>query len=139
MLKHFALPLVAATALLAGETHTWTQGDFADFQKGVVKDLSLRSDGLLTLAPRSHQMFDTGSAYLWALARDSKGNLYTGGGTTAKLYRIAPDGKSKLLADLGGEEIHAIAVDSNDRVYAATSPGRQSLPRRRRRQAGDVL
>ncbi|HUB33207.1 MAG TPA: hypothetical protein VMA31_09265 [Bryobacteraceae bacterium] len=122
MLKHLALPLVAATVLLAGETHTWTQADFADFEKGVLKNLSLRSDGLVTLAPRSHQLFDTGSAYLWALARDSKGNLYTGGGTTAKLYRIAPDGKSKVVADLGGEEIHALAVDSQDRVYAATSP-----------------
>ncbi len=121
-MKQLALPLLAATALLAGDTHTWTQADFSDFEKGVVKNLSLRSDGLLTLAPRSHQLFDTGSAYLWALARDSKGNLYTGGGTTAKLYRIAPDGKSKLLADLGGEEIHCIAVDSQDRVYAATSP-----------------
>ena len=56
------------------------------------------------------------------MARDSKGNLYAGGGTGAKLFRIAPDGKGKLLADLDALEIHAIAVDSRDRVYAATSP-----------------
>jgi len=61
-------------------------------------------------------------AYLWALARDSKGVLYAGGGNGAKLYRIPPDGKGKLLADLDALEIHAIAVDSKDRVYAATSP-----------------
>jgi sugar lactone lactonase YvrE len=60
--------------------------------------------------------------YLWTLARDSKGNLYGGGGSDARLYRIGPDGKSKVLAELDGTEIHAVAVDSKDRVYAATSP-----------------
>jgi len=118
----FALLCLPVCALVAGQTRTWSQGEFADFEKGIVKNLSLRSDGLLTLAPRSAELFDTSSAYLWALARDSKGNLYAGGGNGAKLYRIPPDGKSKLVADLDALEIHAIAVDSKDRVYAATTP-----------------
>jgi sugar lactone lactonase YvrE len=122
MNKYFGLLLAAAGILFAGQTHTWTQGDFSDFEKGVVKNLSLRSDGLLMLAPRSNELFDTGTAYLWAMAQDSKGNLYAGGGTTARLFRIAPDGKSKTVADLGGVEIHAIVVDAKDRVYCATSP-----------------
>jgi sugar lactone lactonase YvrE len=109
-------------AVYASQTKTWTQGEFADFEKGVIKNLSVRSDGLLTLAPRSHELFDPATAYLWALAQDSKGNLYAGGGTTAKLYRIPPDGKGKMLADLGAVEIHAIVVDSKDRVYVSTSP-----------------
>ncbi|HEV2446473.1 MAG TPA: hypothetical protein VGS58_11145 [Candidatus Sulfopaludibacter sp.] len=114
--------LWCAATLLAGETKTWSQSEFADFEKGNLKNLSLRSDGLLTLAPRTREVFDTSSAYLWALARDSKGNLYAGGGTGAKLYRIGTDGKGKMLADLDALEIHAIAVDARDRVYAATSP-----------------
>jgi hypothetical protein len=117
-----ALLCLAAIAAFAGQTRTWTQADFADFEKGVIKNLSVRSDGLLTLAPRSHELFDPATAYLWALAQDSKGNLYAGGGTTAKLYRVPPDGKGKVLADLGAVEIHAIVVDSKDRVYVATSP-----------------
>ncbi len=117
-----ALTLLAAAALFAGQTHTWSQGDYSDFEKGVIKNLSVRSDGLLTLAPHSHEFYDTSSAYLWSLAQDSKGNLYTGGGTSAKLYRIPPDGKGKMLADLDALEIHAIAVDAKDRIYAATSP-----------------
>jgi len=114
--------LLAVAALYAGDTRTWTQSDFSDYEKGVIKNLSVRSDGLLTLAPRSHELYDTASPYLWALAQDSKGNLYAGGGTSAKLFRIQPDGKGKVLADLEALEIHAIAVDSKDRVYAATSP-----------------
>jgi sugar lactone lactonase YvrE len=111
-----------SAALFGGQTRTWTQGDFADFEKGVIKSLSVRSDGVLTLAPRSKEWSDTSAMYLWTLARDSKGNLYSGGGSDARLYRIGSDGKSRVLAELEGLEIHAIAVDSKDRVYAATAP-----------------
>ena len=121
-MKTVGLTLAAVCVLFAGQTKTWSQGEFADFEKGILKNVSVRSDGLVMLAPQSRELFDTSSAYLWALARDSKGNLYAGGGTGAKLFRITPDGKGKMLADLDGLEIHAIAVDSKDRVYAATSP-----------------
>jgi sugar lactone lactonase YvrE len=118
-----ALSLLASLALLAGDTRTWSQGEYADFEKSNVKNISLRSDGMVSLAPRSSELFDTASPYLWALARDSKGNLYTGGGASAKLFVIPPGGKGKLLADLTDAlEVHAVAVDSKDRVYFATSP-----------------
>ena len=39
--------LLATSALFAGETRTWTQSDYSDFEKGVIKNLSVRSDGLL--------------------------------------------------------------------------------------------
>ena len=110
-----------ATAF-ATQTRTWSESSFSDFEKGNLRNLSLRSDGVLTLAPKFQELYDSSSAYLWCLARDSKGNLYTGGGPGAKLYRISPKGEKKTLAELDGLEIHAIAVDSRDRVYAATSP-----------------
>jgi sugar lactone lactonase YvrE len=111
-----------SAAAYAGQTRTWSESDFADFEKGNLKNLSLRSDGVLTLAPRFQELFDSSSAYLWSAARDSQGNLYAGGGPGAKLYRISAKGEMKTLAELDGLEIHAIAVDSKDRVYAATSP-----------------
>jgi sugar lactone lactonase YvrE len=114
--------LAVAALAFAGQTRNWTQGDFPDYEKANLKNLSLRSDGRLSLAPKSREVFDTGSPYLWALAQDSKGNLYAGGGTNAKLFRIGADGKGKLLAELDALEIHALAVDSQDRVYAATAP-----------------
>src|SRR5829696_2691354 len=120
--RSLTVAVLCGVATFASQTKTWTQGEFADFDKGVLKNVSVRSDGLLTLAPKSRELFDTATAYLWALAQDSKGNLYAGGGTTAKVYRVPPDGKGKLLADLGAVEIHGIAVDAKDRVYVATSP-----------------
>ncbi|MGD0049978.1 MAG: hypothetical protein ABSE42_23535 [Bryobacteraceae bacterium] len=114
--------LVACAALHAGDTRFWSQSEYADFEKGNVKKLSLRSDGLVTLAPELREMFDTSLAYLWALARDSKGVLYLGGGSNAKLYRVPPGGKGELAAELDGLAVQAIAIDGKDRVYAATSP-----------------
>lgn len=106
----------------AGETRVWTQSDYADFDKGVLKNLALRSDGLLTLSPEFQEVYDTSSSYLWAMARDSHGNLYTGGGPEAKLYQLSPQGDKKTIASLDGLQIQALAVDGRNRVYAATSP-----------------
>jgi hypothetical protein len=113
---------MACAVVFAGQTQIWTQGEYADFERGVINNLSMRSDGLLSLAPRSHELYDTSQAYLWALARDSKGNLYTAGGTGAKLFRIPPGGPGKMVAEVDALEIHAIAVDSKDRVYFGTAP-----------------
>jgi hypothetical protein len=106
----------------AGQTRSWVETDYSDFEKGIIRNLSLRSDGRLTLAPRFDELYDSPSAYLWTLARDSRGNLYTGGGPGAKLYRISPGGEKKTLAEFQAIEIHAVAVDKNDRVFAATAP-----------------
>jgi sugar lactone lactonase YvrE len=119
----FAIGFVLfAGAALAGDTLSWTQSDFADFQKGVRTNLSIRSDGRLSLAPKQTEVADSSLSYLWALARDSRGNIYAGGGPGAKLFRIAPAGKSEKIADFDALAIQALAIDSQDRVYAATAP-----------------
>ena len=43
----------ASAALFASQTRIWSQGDYAEFEKGTIKNLSVRSDGLLSLAPHS--------------------------------------------------------------------------------------
>ena len=120
--RRAAAVLIGCAALHAGDTRFWSLGEYADFEKGNVKKLSLRSDGLVTLAPELREIFDTSLAYLWALARDSKGVLYVGGGSNAKLYRVPPGGKGELVAELDGLTVQAVAIDQKDRVYAATSP-----------------
>jgi hypothetical protein len=125
-ISRIAAALLALCALRASDTKTWTQAEMADFEKGTLTRLSLASDGRLALAPTVKEMFDPSVAFLWAVARDSKGNLFTGGGglggTKTKLFQVDRDGKSKVLAELEGIAIQAIAIDSRDRVYAATSP-----------------
>jgi hypothetical protein len=117
---------LAALPLFCVETKFWQQGEYADFEKGTRNKVSIRSDGRLSLAPVVHELLDSSTPYLWAAAQDSKGNLYVGGGaptaSTAKLFQVDAQGKSKVIAELEGLEIHAIAIDSRDRVYAATAP-----------------
>jgi sugar lactone lactonase YvrE len=120
-----ALLASVCVAAYAVETKWWKQsGD--DFEKGSLTHLSLSSDGKLTLAPTVKEAFDASVAFLWSVARDSKGNIYAGGGglgsSKSKLFMVDPQGKAKALAELDGIAIQAIAVDRSDRVYAATSP-----------------
>ena len=104
------------------ETRFWQQ----EFEKGKLTRLSLRSDGHLFLAPELRELFDSATPYLWAAVTDSQGTLYVGGGGSgshsAKLFAIDAAGKSRVVTELEGLEIHALAIDHKDRVFAATSP-----------------
>lgn len=115
-----------AIAAHAVDTVMWQQSQYADFEKGSLKKLALRSDGRLSLSPVFTEIMDSSSAYLWALVEDSKGNLYAGGGgpggSGARLYVRSTDGKTKVAAELEGLEVHAVAVDRHDVPYVATSP-----------------
>ena len=77
----FAAALATAAApLIAVETRYWIQDDFSDFEKGNLNKVSVRSDGRMFLAPVVTELLDSSTPYLWAVARDSKGNVYAGGG-----------------------------------------------------------
>ena len=123
--------LLLASLALAGnsyaaETRFWQQTDQADFEKGTLTHLSLRSDGRLYLAPDFREIYDPSTPYLWALAADGKGSLYAGGGGsgngTAKLFAVDAQGKGRTVAELEGLEIHAIAMGPDGQIYAATDP-----------------
>jgi hypothetical protein len=108
-MKRSIIVLAAVTLSVcawAGQTRSWVETDYSDFEKGIIKNLSLRSDGRLTLAPRFEELYDSPSAYLWTLARDSKGNLYTGGGPGAKLFHSPVERKD--ARGVQAIEIHAI-------------------------------
>ncbi len=113
---------MVASLCYAGNTRFWSENDHGDFEKGNLKGLSLRSDGRLMLAPVTKELFDSATAYLWTLARDSHGIIYAGGGPGARLFRMNPNGGGSKIADFDALEIHAIVVDRQDRVYVATSP-----------------
>jgi len=116
----------APPACFAVDTHVWEQSDQAAFARGTPKNLSIRSDGHLTLAPVFKELDSTSVPYLWAIAQDSKQTVYYAGGAptgaTTKIYALPANGKPKVAAELTGLEVHALAIDSQDRIYAAVLP-----------------
>lgn len=116
----------AILPLAAVDTQFWEHSSAADFEKGTLQKLALSSEGRLSTAPVLRQIFDAQTAFLLAVARDSKGNIYAGGGNTggtkAKLLMVDASGRGRTLAELEGMSIQAIAIDRQDRVYAATAP-----------------
>lgn len=110
----------------AVDTHIWEQSDQASFSRGTEKNLSIRSDGRLTLSPAFKELDSTGVPYLWAITQDSNGALYYAGGAptgaTTKIFVLPPKGKSRVFANLSGLEVHALAVDRQNRIYAAVLP-----------------
>lgn len=117
---------LCAWASFAVETKVWSQNTQAEFEKGNFKGLSLRSDGQVSLAPSIREVLDPALPVLWAAAHDSKGNLFVAGGgaggSMLKIFRIDKAGKSTVIGEVEGLAVLAIAVDKQDRVYAATSP-----------------
>ena len=121
----WALAALLTFPVLAVDTSTWQHTTMADFEKGTMTRLSLSSQGHLAPSPALRDVFDPSLPFLWAIARDSKGTVYVGGGglggAKAKLFSIAGN-QTKLVAELDGISVQAIAIDAQDRVYAATSP-----------------
>ena len=120
------LALAGLKPSFAVETKFWQQTDQADFEKGSLDRLSLRSDGRLYLAPALTELFDSSTPYLWTVAADGKGNIYTAGGGSgnggAKIFVTGANSKTRTLVELEGLEIHALAVDRSSQLYAATDP-----------------
>ncbi len=129
-MKRFSLTIIALVSLGvpagAVKTETWLHATRQDFAKGRLENLSLRSDGVLSLAPANREVFDSSTAAIWALAEDSQGNIYAGGGgpgaRSAKVFRIRPDGSAETVAELDGLQVQALAINSKDEVFAATAP-----------------
>ena len=118
--------ITVCSSAFAVETHVWDQSSEAEFARGTTKNLSIRSDGHVSLAPATKELDSTSIPYLWAVVQDSKGTVYYGGGAptgaTTKVLALSPNGNPRVFAEVPGLEIHALAVDAQVRLYAAVLP-----------------
>jgi len=71
---------------------------------------------------KSEVFYDPKTKYIWALAFDSKGNLFVATGDQGEIHRVTPDGKGSVF--FRSEESHArsLAVDAHDNVIVGTEP-----------------
>lgn len=112
--------------LPAVETAGWVQSSAEDFQKGKRERISLRSDGVLQLAPVLKELLDASADAVWTLAADNSGTIYTAStapeGGKVRVHQIRSGQKAATLADVDGLTAFSLAVDAKGRVYVAVSP-----------------
>ena len=95
---------------------------FSDFVKGNIDGVSLGRDGRLSLAPKLDTLFTSEQPVIWSVATAPDGALYAATGHRGRIFRIEPNGTSKLLWTADRPEIFAITVDKAGILFAATSP-----------------
>ena len=106
----------------AAEPIIWETSARSELLKGEARGVSITDTGVLMLAPRFTQLFNTEQAYIWSSAADSAGNVYLGTGHDGRIYRVAPDGHGALLYDATELDVTALAVGRDGALYAGTSP-----------------
>jgi hypothetical protein len=106
----------------AGQPLVWETSSRAEFLKGDARGVSISDTGVLMLAPKLTEIFNTQQTYIWSSAVDSQGNVFLGTGHDGRIYRVAADGKGSLLYDAAELDVTALAVGQDGVLYAGTSP-----------------
>ena len=121
----FRLALLSSFLLTTGwaqTTRTWEQTRYDDFEKGTAHGVAISSDGNLTLAPSFSALYTSPSTYIWDVAADSQGSVYAAAGSPARVYKLTPDGKARIIFAPQELQVQALVVDNSGAIYAATSP-----------------
>ena len=113
---------VSAGVSFAGQPVIWELSGRADLLKGDARGVSISDTGMLMLAPRLTEVFNTEQAFVWASAVDGQGNVYLGTGHDGKIYRVAPDGHGALFYDAVELDVTALAIGRDGALFAGTSP-----------------
>ena len=111
-----------ASTALAGEPVVWEMSSRTELLRGEARGVSITDNGLLTLAPKLDQVFDTEQPYVWSSAADAAGNIYLGTGHDGRVFRVTPDGKGALLYKAAELDVTALAIAKDGALFAATSP-----------------
>ena len=119
-----ALLLIAISTCIsyAGQPVIWETTGRADLLKGDARGISISDTGVLMLAPRLTEIFNTEQAFVWSSAVDAQGNVYLGTGHDGKIFRVSTDGRGSLFYDATELDVTALAVGRDGALYAGTSP-----------------
>lgn len=106
----------------AGQPVVWETSGRAELLKGDARGVSISDTGVLMLAPKLNEVFNTQQTYVWSSAVDSQGNVYLGTGHDGKTYKISPTGTGSMLYDAAELDVTALAIGRDGALYAGTSP-----------------
>jgi len=120
------LPLLSILLLFvsihAGQPLVWETATRAELLKGDSRGASISDTGVLTLAPKLTEIFNTQQTYVWSSVVDSQGNVFLGTGHDGKIFKVSPATGGALFYDSAELDVTALAVGSDGAIYAGTSP-----------------
>ncbi|HEX6284578.1 MAG TPA: hypothetical protein VFZ71_06875, partial [Pyrinomonadaceae bacterium] len=114
--------LVAFIGVRAGQPTLWETSGRAELLKGDARGVSISDTGVVMLAPKLTEVFNTQQTYVWSTAVDNQGNVYLGTGHDGKTFKITPNGSGALLYDAAELDVTALAIGRDGAVFAGTSP-----------------
>ena len=106
----------------AGQPVVWETTGRTELLKGDSRGVSISDTGVLMLAPKLNEVFNTQQTYVWSSAIDNQGNVILGTGHDGKIFKISSAGSGSLLYDAAELDVTALAIARDGAVYAGTSP-----------------
>ena len=124
-----SIPVIAIFVLVllftgarAGQPVVWETSGRTELLKGDARGVSISDTGVLMLAPKLTEIFNTQQTYVWSSVVDNNGNVYLGTGHDGKTYKITAAGVGSLLYDAAELDVTALAIGRDGAVFAGTSP-----------------
>src|SRR5687767_2345434 len=114
--------LLSFVVVQARQPAIWETSGRTELLKGDARSVSISDTGVLMLAPKLNEVFNTQQTYIWSSAVDSQGNVYLGTGHDGKTFRVTAAGSGSLLYDAGELDVTALAIGRDGVVFAGTSP-----------------
>ena len=122
LLISFALILVFVVVIHGGQPMVWETSSRVELLKGDARGVSISDTGVIMLAPRLTEIYNTQQTYIWSSAVDGQGNVYLGTGHDGKIFKVTSSGAGALLYDAAELDVTALAVARDGAVFAGTSP-----------------
>ena len=116
----FLLVLLAFSGARAGQPALWETSGRSELLKGDARGVSISDTGVVMLAPKLNEVFNTQQTYVWSSAIDNQGNVYLGTGHDGKTFKVAPNGTGTLLYDAAELDVTALAIGRDGVVFAGT-------------------
>src|ERR1044072_660136 len=142
MIRKQRLAIIAAllftfliSPVQAGQPAVWETSGRTELLKGDARGVSISDTGVLMLAPKLNEVFNTqkayvyfdpGDKYIWSLAVMTDGSLAVATGDSGKLYRVRAAGatpESSLLVSTNQTHVISLAVTPQGDLIAGTDSG----------------
>jgi hypothetical protein len=114
--------LLLFITIYAGQPVVWETSSRAELLKGDARGVSISDTGVIMLAPKLTEVFNTQQTYIWSSAVDGQGNVFLGTGHDGKIFKVPASGPGALLYDANELDVTALAVARDGSLFAGTSP-----------------